>query len=147
MAEIKIENVTKRFGSFVAVNNANLTIGDREFMVLLGSFESLPLCTAAALLGVILGAVYMLTLYMRVMFGELNQERNGALKDLSLREAVTLLPLVVLIFWMGVFPQPVLRRAEMSLRTFHGLVVTRAEWARRGIGAGLRPVFDAAEGR
>lgn len=36
MAEIKIENVTKRFGSFVAVNDANLTVGDREFMVLLG---------------------------------------------------------------------------------------------------------------
>ncbi len=36
MAEIKIENVTKRFGNFIAVNDANLTIHDREFMVLLG---------------------------------------------------------------------------------------------------------------
>ncbi|NLF25344.1 MAG: NADH-quinone oxidoreductase subunit M [Deltaproteobacteria bacterium] len=99
-----------------------------EFLTLAGSFERFPVLTITALLGVALGAVYMLTLYKRVMFGELDQEKNGKLEDLHLRETAALVPLVVLIFWLGLFPQPLLERTEVSLRQYCSQIMARAAY-------------------
>jgi NADH-quinone oxidoreductase subunit M len=54
----------------------------------------------------VLGAVYMLWLYQRTMFGTLDREENRVLRDLDAREVLTLLPLAVLAFWIGVYPKP-----------------------------------------
>jgi NADH-quinone oxidoreductase subunit M len=79
-----------------------------EFSVLLGAFR-LPnkIWTVLTATGIVLGAVYMLWLYQRTMFGKLDQEENRSLVDLSPREVLTLVPLVVLSFWIGLYPKPV----------------------------------------
>jgi NADH-quinone oxidoreductase subunit M len=79
-----------------------------EFMILMGTFPVSWLWTAVAATGIILGAGYMLWLYQRVMFGQLTNPANESLKDLTLRELATFLPLIVLAFWIGIFPKPFL---------------------------------------
>jgi NADH-quinone oxidoreductase subunit M len=59
-----------------------------------------------AVFGIVLGAAYMLWLYQRTMFGKLDKPENQALKDLNFRECMTLIPLVVLAFWIGLYPKP-----------------------------------------
>jgi len=78
-----------------------------EFAILLGAFQ-LPqkLWAVLAATGIVLGAVYMLWLYQRTMFGRLDREENRTLADLSVREIATLLPLLLLAFWIGVYPKP-----------------------------------------
>jgi NADH-quinone oxidoreductase subunit M len=89
-----------------------------EFMILLGSFMSNAFSKAYAVIaatGVIFAAVYMLWMFQRVMFGTLDNPKNQALKDLSLREIVVLVPIVVFIVWIGVYPKPFLSRMESSV--------------------------------
>ncbi|MDD2943456.1 MAG: NADH-quinone oxidoreductase subunit M, partial [bacterium] len=85
-----------------------------EFLILFGSFSRYPLLAAVAVSGVVLGAVYMLSLYRRVMFGELDEQKNGDLSDISLREILVVSPLLVLVFVIGVFPMPILSAVEKS---------------------------------
>jgi len=79
-----------------------------EFTVLLGAFQ-LPQKIWAVLgaTGIVLGAVYMLWLYQRTMFGKLDKDENRKLIDLNFREIMTLLPLTILAFWLGLYPKPV----------------------------------------
>jgi NADH-quinone oxidoreductase subunit M len=79
-----------------------------EFMILMGVFPVSWIWTAVAATGIVLGAAYMLWLYQRVMFGKLENPANETLRDLSLRELATFLPLLVLVFWIGIFPKPFL---------------------------------------
>jgi len=78
-----------------------------EFAVLLGAFQ-LPnkIWAVLAATGIVLGAVYMLWLYQRTMFGKLTNPENEKLADLNAREICTLVPLVVLSFWIGLYPKP-----------------------------------------
>lgn len=80
-----------------------------EFMILVGAFEVKWWWALLAGTGIILGAAYMLWLYQRVMFGPLDNPENQKLKDLNFREAMTLIPLVILCFWIGLYPKPFLR--------------------------------------
>jgi NADH-quinone oxidoreductase subunit M len=86
-----------------------------EFLVLLGAFRAQPLWAALAATGVILSACYMLWMFQRVMFGPVTHAENEKLKDLSLRERLVFAPLLVLIVWMGVAPQPFLDRVQPAL--------------------------------
>jgi len=86
-----------------------------EFLILLGAFETNRTFAVVATSGVILSAVYMLWMYQRVIFGEVTNPKNKKLPDLNLREKVVLLPLVVLIFWMGIYSQSFLRRMDTSI--------------------------------
>jgi NADH-quinone oxidoreductase subunit M len=86
-----------------------------EFLILLGTFQSSPLAGAAASLGVLLGAVYMLTLCRRILFGPLDNPENQELKDLSPREFGYLIPLAVLAIVMGVFPNLFLDKVRPSI--------------------------------
>ncbi len=79
-----------------------------EFMILMGTFVVNWKWAAIAALGIILGAGYMLWLYQRVMFGKLENPANKDIKDLNLREFSTFLPLIVLAFWIGIYPKPFL---------------------------------------
>ena len=65
--------------------------------------------------GVIFAAVYMLWMFQRVMFGELKNPKNQELKDLSLREVVVMLPLIVFVFWIGVYPNTFLEKMNPAL--------------------------------
>ena len=77
-----------------------------EFMVLQGVFADPEYYRWAIFgaIGIVLGAAYMLWLYQRVMFGPIERPENEALKDLNLRELATLVPLVILAFWIGLYP-------------------------------------------
>ncbi|MCL4809476.1 MAG: NADH-quinone oxidoreductase subunit M, partial [Thermoanaerobaculia bacterium] len=77
-----------------------------EFTILVGVFLVDWRWALLACLGVVLGAAYMLWLYQRVFFGELKHDENRGLQDVNLREILTLAPLVVLCFWIGVYPKP-----------------------------------------
>jgi NADH-quinone oxidoreductase subunit M len=79
-----------------------------EFMILMGAWTVNGVWTAIAATGIILGAGYMLWLYQRVMFGKLVHPANQTLKDLTIREFATFLPLIVLAFWIGIMPKPFL---------------------------------------
>jgi len=77
-----------------------------EFTILLGTWAADPLWAAFAALGVILAAVYILTMFQKMFMGETNNEENKHLIDLSRRELWIIVPLVVFIFIIGIFPQP-----------------------------------------
>jgi NADH-quinone oxidoreductase subunit M len=98
-----------------------------EFLVLLGAFQTMPTFAVIGAVGVILAAVYMLWMYQRVMFGEVTHEENKYLKDLNPREVVVLVPVVLVIVWIGVYPQPFLKRMEASTRAIVERVVTVAK--------------------
>ncbi len=79
-----------------------------EVMILMGAYAANPLWAYFAVSGIVLGAAYLLWLYQRVFWGEITHEENRSLQDINTREIVTLMPLVVLCFWIGVYPKPFL---------------------------------------
>ncbi len=98
-----------------------------EFLILLGVFNAgMYLFGAIAATGIILSAVYMLHMFKNVMFGEIVHEENKTLKDFNLREIFTMAPLVLLIFWIGIYPKPFLRIIEPSVSK----IVVRMDIAR-----------------
>ena len=86
-----------------------------EFLILLGTFMSNPFAGATAALGVLLGAVYMLTLCRKILFGPLDNDENKKLKDLTPREFAYLTPLAILAIVMGVFPNLFLDKVKPSI--------------------------------
>jgi NADH-quinone oxidoreductase subunit M len=83
-----------------------------EFTILVGAFGSQaigsPWFAGLATIGVILAAVYLLLMFERVFLGAVTHPENGKLRDINLREILTLAPLLVLIFWIGLYPRPFL---------------------------------------
>ena len=92
-----------------------------EFLVLAGTFLWSKTATALASLGIILAAAYILWMVQRVAFGIPLPQMLPKLRDADQREFVTLVPLVVLIFWIGLYPNPVLTRMHASV----GKVIAR----------------------
>jgi NADH-quinone oxidoreductase subunit M len=79
-----------------------------EFMILQGAFAANRVWAYWAVSGIVLGAAYLLWLYQRVFWGKITNEDNRHLVDLDRRELATLVPLVALCFWIGIYPKPVL---------------------------------------
>jgi len=83
-----------------------------EFTILLGTFGSKVLASpwygGLATSGVVLAAVYLLKLFEKMCLGPITREENKVLKDLSVREIIVMAPLLVFIFWLGIYPQPFL---------------------------------------
>jgi len=81
-----------------------------EFTILLGAFGSQaigsPWFAGLAAGGVILAAIYMLYMFQKLFLGPVTKEENKKLKDLNWREIVTLVPILVLVFWIGLYPKP-----------------------------------------
>ncbi len=85
-----------------------------EFMILIGTYLTMPVLAVIAGFGVILAAVYLLWAYERVFTGPTNPKLEG-LKDLGFREIAIMVPLVVLIIGLGVYPKPVMERISPSV--------------------------------
>ncbi len=103
----------------IGVPGTNGFVG--EFMVIMGTVVSQPLGrwaipqAAVAAFGVILAAVYMLSVVQKVFFGPLDNPKNKLLSDLSPRETMALAPLLVLVFAIGLFPNVILDRMHESV--------------------------------
>src|SRR5262245_61064309 len=118
-----------------------------EFLVLLGAFRAQPLWAGLAATGVILSACYMLWMFQRVMFGPVTHPENEKLQDLSLRERLVFAPLLVLIVWMGVMPQPFLDRVQPALDRTLALAHQRMGAQAGAVrGAGREAAFTARAG-
>ncbi len=99
--------------SSVALPGMNGFIG--EFLILLGAFRWSPKFAAVAATGVILSAVYMLWMFQRVNYGDITNDKNRRLPDLSPREWVILVPTVATAIAMGIFPGVFLRPMEPAV--------------------------------
>lgn len=116
-----------------------------EFLILLGAFTSPVASRVYAIIaatGVILAAIYMLSMVQRVVFGKVTHEENRHLPDLSVREWVTLLPLVIGCFWIGLYPKPVLDRVEPTVTA---LLEERVLEARATESTGTTPLTLVAD--
>ncbi len=98
--------------AMTAIGLPLLAVFISEFLAMRGAFEANPVWAGWAGLGIILNAGYMLWLYQRMFFGEIEIEKNKLLPDLSTREWVYMLPLVIMSFVIGVYPAPFLRYIE-----------------------------------
>jgi NADH-quinone oxidoreductase subunit M len=109
--------------SSIALPGTNGFVG--EFLILLGAFRSVKLYGILATIGVVLGAVYMLWMFQRVMFGEITKEENRRVKDLGGREVLILCCVVFFIVLMGVYPRMFFRKMDTSVAGFLRFVKER----------------------
>ncbi|MCC6860688.1 MAG: NADH-quinone oxidoreductase subunit M [Bryobacterales bacterium] len=77
-----------------------------EFTILQGAFEANRAWAGFAVVGVVLGAAYLLWLYQRTILGQVTNAKNLHLPDLNLREMAVFLPLIAWAIWIGVYPKP-----------------------------------------
>lgn len=102
--------------SSVGLPGTNGFVG--EFLILLGAFQKSPWAAIISTTAVILAAGYMLWLVRRMFFGPVTKPENETIKDLDRRELAILVPLVILIIWIGVYPKPFLSRIEPDLKAW-----------------------------
>ncbi len=102
--------------SSIALPGTNGFVG--EFLILLGAFRSVKIYGILGTVGVVMGAVYMLWMFQRVMFGEIKREENRKVKDLGAREVLILCCVVFFIVVMGVFPRIFLKKMDASVEGF-----------------------------
>ena len=98
--------------AMTAIGLPLLAVFISEFLAMRGAFEANPVWAGWAGLGIILNAAYMLWLYQRMFFGEIENEKNKLLPDLNWREWAYMLPLVIMSLWIGMYPSPVIRYIE-----------------------------------
>ena len=98
-----------------------------EFTILLGAFSSehiSPWFAGVSVAGIILAAIYMLFLFQKIFLGPLDKKENFDLKDIDWREILTLVPLVVFIFWIGLYPRPFFNIIAPSADKLVGIIQT-----------------------
>jgi NADH-quinone oxidoreductase subunit M len=98
-----------------------------EFLILLGAFQANVVYGVLATTGVVLGAAYMLWMFQRVMFGKVTNPENEKLKDLSPREITVLVPMVIMIFLMGIYPKLFFSKMDVTVEKFLKDFKTRVE--------------------
>jgi len=106
--------------SSIALPGTNGFVG--EFLILLGAFRAHMVYGIVATSGVVLGAVYMLWTYQRVVFGEIKREENRKVKDIGKREVLILCCVVFFIVLMGVYPKMFFRKMDRSVTDYLALV-------------------------
>ncbi|MDH3745287.1 MAG: NADH-quinone oxidoreductase subunit M [Acidobacteriota bacterium] len=112
-----------------------------EFTILVGAFNRVWWWALVGAIGIVLGAAYMLWMYQRVFFGPLKGSENENLKDLNGRELAYLLPIVVLCFWIGLYPKPFFRVLEQPI----DYIVQKVGEREMGTGAVLQPAAVHSE--
>ena len=87
-----------------------------EFLILAGSFKTHPRWTIIATSGVILAAIYLLWLVQRVFFGPITNDENRHIPDIAWNEVAAMVPLILLMVWIGVHPNTFLRKMSPSVQ-------------------------------
>ncbi|NPA74140.1 MAG: NADH-quinone oxidoreductase subunit M [Epsilonproteobacteria bacterium] len=98
-----------------------------EFLSLIGFYKVSPIMTALAGTGIILGAIYMLNLFRESFFGKSKSEKNKDLKDLDKNELMALVPLVIVVLWLGVYPKPILTPIDSSVKKMLTIMKLKAQ--------------------
>jgi NADH-quinone oxidoreductase subunit M len=129
--------------SSIALPGLNGFVG--EFMILVGTFVRYPWVTLVATTGVVFAAYYMLPMIRRVVWNEVTIEENRSLIDLSRRELAIIVPLLLLMVLMGVYPKPFIDRISASADWLSERVEMVAE--READEVLEIAAFDAAESR
>jgi NADH-quinone oxidoreductase subunit M len=96
-----------------------------EFLVLVGSYLTVPVLAVIGATGVVLSAIYLLWAYQRIFTGLITNPKNEGLHDLGFREIAIIVPLIILVLALGIYPKPVLDRIQPSV----DLVLERIEGA------------------
>ncbi|GAB4227666.1 MAG: NADH-quinone oxidoreductase subunit M [Deltaproteobacteria bacterium] len=133
--------------SSIGVPGTNGFVG--EFLIMLGAFHTQRWLTVAAATGVIFAAVYMLWMFQRVMYGKITNDENLRLSDMNGREVAYMLPLLLFVLWIGVYPQPFLRRMDASVNAYVTRFEAKKQAALAGFPAGetlLARYFDGKRG-
>jgi NADH-quinone oxidoreductase subunit M len=86
-----------------------------EILCLFGVFKANKILAILGVTTVILAAAYLLWMFQRVMQGPITNDRVRSFKDLNLREIIYLAPIVIMMFWMGIYPQTFLRKMDVSV--------------------------------
>ena len=100
-----------------------------EFLVLLGAFQVSGVLAAVATTGIIFAAVYLLWMYQRVAFGQVTHDENRRLADLTPREWAVLVPVLVFIVWIGVYPTAFTGKTEATIAALLAQVESKASVA------------------
>lgn len=108
------------FASLSSVGLPGLNGFVGEFLILIGSFKSAVLnnwwYTVFATSGVIFAAVYLLWMYQRVVFGEVTNPKLNGFSDMNKREMIVLIPIFILIIWIGIYPSTFLNVSNKSAK-------------------------------
>jgi len=105
-----------------------LTIGFiGEYLSLVGFFKVSPLLTVLAGTSIIIGAVYMLSITKKTLFGPITNRENEKLSDLNSRELIALVPLVAIVIWFGIYPKPILDPINNSTKGLVHLMHKKAQ--------------------
>jgi NADH-quinone oxidoreductase subunit M len=96
-----------------------------EYYIMLGTFMVSWRWAAWAVPGVVLAAAYLLWLYQRVFFGTVTNPKNEKLNDLTPREVLTFAPLLIMAFWIGLYPKPFFQILEQPVQ--HTLAMVRPD--------------------
>ncbi len=102
-----------------------------EFTILQGTFMEKWQWGAWAVPGVVLAAAYLLWLYQRVFFGTVTNPKNEKLHDLTPREVATFVPLIVMAFWIGLYPKPFFQILEQPVN--HTIAIARPGYPLPGV--------------
>ncbi len=113
-----------------------------EFLILMGAASRTFPLAIFAVIGILIAAGYMLWMVQRVAWGEIRSDRQGPLPDITPRELATLLPLAVLVFWVGLYPRPFLDSTQASVNRLL-TVIQHSESGGRAID-GKNPIRTAA---
>jgi NADH-quinone oxidoreductase subunit M len=97
-----------------------------EFLILLGTFKANPIYAAIGTFGIVLAAVYMLWMVQRVFFGKCDKEENKKLTDMNWREAFIALPLIIMVFWIGIYPRTFIDKIEPAVNNLIETVKSKA---------------------
>jgi NADH-quinone oxidoreductase subunit M len=104
-----------------------------EYSILYGTFMENWRWTAWAVPGVVLAAAYLLWLYQRVFFGAVTNPKNEKLHDLTPREVATFVPLLIMAFWIGLYPKPFFQILEQPVS--HTMALARPDYPQPAVNA------------
>jgi NADH-quinone oxidoreductase subunit M len=94
-----------------------------EFLILLGTFKTNTTYAVIGTFGIVLAAVYMLWMVQRVFYGTLDKDENRKLRDIDWRERLIAIPLLIMIFWIGIYPKTFLSKIEPTVKHLLEVVV------------------------